>query len=275
MKTNTLARNIEAAEAQFHDQWARETQLDEVNSDAYMNSCAAPENRQILSWMGDIRGKKILDLGAGLGEASLFFAAQGAEVTASDISPGMLDLISKNAQKKGLKIKTVECSANDLSVLADQSFDFIYAANLLHHVEISSCVQEVHKKLRIGGQALFWDPIDYNPAINLYRKIATKVRTVDEHPLKNADFKTIKNTFGQAEFRFFWLTGLFIFFKYYFIDRLNPNEIRYWKRVIDDSQKISWWLGPLLRLDSLIFRVFPFMKYFAWNVAVRGIRTKP
>ena len=38
------------------------------------------ENQWILELMGDLRGKKLLDIGAGLGESSVYFALQGADV---------------------------------------------------------------------------------------------------------------------------------------------------------------------------------------------------
>ena len=43
-------------------------------------------------------GKDILDVGSGLGEASVYFALKGLNVTALDISKGMLDF-TKSLQK--------------------------------------------------------------------------------------------------------------------------------------------------------------------------------
>ena len=42
-----------------------------------------------------------------------------------------------------------------------------------------------------------WDPLKYNFFINVYRKIATDVRTEDEHPLSIEDINLIKKTLHQ------------------------------------------------------------------------------
>ncbi|OPY65775.1 MAG: Mg-protoporphyrin IX methyl transferase [Syntrophorhabdus sp. PtaU1.Bin050] len=57
-----------------------------------------------------IKGAKILDIGSGHGSLSLPLARMGAEVTALDISSGMLDRLNDASGKEGLSVKTVECS---------------------------------------------------------------------------------------------------------------------------------------------------------------------
>ena len=68
-------------EAEFHDEWALTTPLDQILVRQCFEAPAAVENRFILRQMGSLRGKKILDIGAGLGESSVYFALQGALVT--------------------------------------------------------------------------------------------------------------------------------------------------------------------------------------------------
>jgi 2-polyprenyl-3-methyl-5-hydroxy-6-metoxy-1,4-benzoquinol methylase len=263
----------ENKESEFHDQWASQAINEQLYIDEAFESESAPENRQILRWMGNLKGKKILELGCGLGESSIYFASKGAIVTATDISAGMLKVVQKNAIERNLKIETIQVSANHLNNISDDTYDFIYAANLLHHVDISKCVTELKKKLKVNGSAYFWDPVDYNPAINVYRRIATKVRTEDEHPLKTKDLKEIERVFGQPiETQFFWLTGLYVFFKYYFIDRVDPNKERYWKKILADSSQLSSLLRVLHKIDYWLFKIVPGLKFFAWNVAIKATK---
>ena len=127
------------------------------------------------------------------------------------------------------------------------------------------------RKLKPGGRAYFWDPVHYNPAIQLYRRMATQVRTEDEHPLKRADIKTLKRVFGgDLRVRFFWFTALAIFFKYFLIDRIHPNQSRYWKKVIEDAPKIQGWMSVLHKIDRVLFAIIPGLKYWAWNVAIEA-----
>ncbi|MBI4680579.1 MAG: SAM-dependent methyltransferase, partial [Nitrospirae bacterium] len=49
----------------FHDNWAESINLDEIMVDECFEACTAPENRLILKELGDLSGKKLLDLGCG------------------------------------------------------------------------------------------------------------------------------------------------------------------------------------------------------------------
>jgi SAM-dependent methyltransferase len=53
----------------------------------------------------------VLDVGAGTGFLSLLLAAQGYQVTALDLSPGMLGRLQAKAADRGLHIDTVEADA--------------------------------------------------------------------------------------------------------------------------------------------------------------------
>ncbi len=76
-------------------------------------------------WLGDVRGKRMLCLAAGGGRHSALFGKAGAVVTVVDLSPAMLELDRKMAAELGLKIRVVEASMDDLSALANASFDIV------------------------------------------------------------------------------------------------------------------------------------------------------
>ena len=262
----STARDIR--ERDFHNEWAKQENVEDIQLPLYFESCASPENRQIIKWLGDIKGKSVLELGAGRGEASVYFAQRGAQVVATDISEGMLEVVDGLARQNGTQVQTRVCSATDLSNIAEASFDYVYAANLLHHVDIDICLREVHRVLKPGGEAYFWDPILYNPVIQVYRQMAKAVRTEDEHPLTRKDLVLFKKYFVGVDMKFFWLTSLLVFLKYFLVDRLNPNEVRYWKKVVEEAGQTPW-LENLHRLDASIFQMLPPMRYLAWNVALR------
>ena len=71
----------------------------------------ALENQFILGQMGDLRGKKILDIGAGLGESSVYFALRGAQVTTTDISPLMVSKILDLARRFAVKVDGIVSTA--------------------------------------------------------------------------------------------------------------------------------------------------------------------
>jgi SAM-dependent methyltransferase len=77
-------------------------------------------------WLGgDITGKRVLCLAAGGGRHGVLLAAAGARVTVVDVSPAMLALDRKLAQERGLELALVEASMDDLSALAEASFQIV------------------------------------------------------------------------------------------------------------------------------------------------------
>ena len=194
MTSDTITHQREAA---FHDAWAGSTPIDDVLVRECFEAPTAMENRFILSRMGDLKGKRLLDIGAGLGESSVYFALQGAHVTMTDISPGMVQTGRELARKYGVEIEGIVSQAEDLGVSAE-TYDFVYIANTIHHVrDRDALFQKIHRALKPGGRFFSYDPVAYNPAINVYRRMATEVRTEDESPLTLADLKLAQEVFPQ------------------------------------------------------------------------------
>ena len=79
MSSDTGTQRREAA---FHDKWASSTSLEGVLVRESFEAPTAMENHFILRRMGTLADKRLLDIGAGLGESSVYFALHGAQVTA-------------------------------------------------------------------------------------------------------------------------------------------------------------------------------------------------
>ena len=255
-------------EREFHDAWANSEDVDKIDVRASNEVCTAPEMRYITQRLGNIKGKRLLDVGCGLGEASVYFAMLGADVTSSDLSQGMLDATTRLAQINGVSVKQHVASAEDMQLPPDAKFDFIYSGNLLHHVDIEETITRIKPHLADGGKFVTWDPLAYNPAINVYRSMATDVRTPDEHPLKWRDIKLFHKHFGTVETRYFWLTTLIIFVIMTLAQRRNPNKERFWKVVVQEGEKWRWLYSPLEKLDRLLLWLVPPLRLLCWNIVV-------
>ena len=254
-------------EKRFHDQWASTIDVEGIKVKDYFEACTAPENRFILRHMGDIRGKRLLDLGCGAGENSVYFAKKGALCVASDYSPGMVEVALQLAAANNVKIqgRTMNAIALDCP---DNTFDFVYASNLLHHLpDPHAAISEMHRVLKPGGKACFWDPLKHNPIINVYRRMATSVRTEDETPLDINIVHFVKSHFSQTTYDTFWLATLWIFLRFYLIEKVDPNKERYWKKIIIEQARLAPQYRRLEKLD-VILKKLPLMKRFAWNIAV-------
>ncbi len=232
MITETITHQREAA---FHDAWASGTRLNDVLVRECFEAPTALENQFILSRMGSLKGKKLLDIGAGLGESSVYFALQGARVTTVDISPQMVTTALGLGSKFGVQLDGIVACAENLNLPA-ASYDIIYAANVIHHVHNrASLFEQMSRALKPGGMFFSYDPLAYNPVVNVYRRMATAVRTPDEAPLTTSDIALARKYFSRVQHREFWISSLLLFLKYYLVDRIHPNQDRYWKRILRET----------------------------------------
>jgi SAM-dependent methyltransferase len=195
-------------------------------------------------------------------------------VTMTDISSGMVQTGQELAGKYGVEIEGIVSQAEDLGVPAE-TYDFVYIANTIHHVQDRDALfQKIHRALKPSGLFFSYDPVAYNPAINVYRRMATEVRTEDESPLTLADLRLARKYFPNVQHREFWIATLLLFVKYYAIDRVHPNQDRYWKRILRETpQGLRWWM-PLRALDGALTR-FPLVRWLAWNMVMWGKKEAP
>lgn len=260
--------SIHNREEEFHDKWALSEDLENIDIIRRNETCTSPEIRYIVKCLGNLNNKKLLDIGCGLGEASVYFALKGAHVTALDISAEMLNAASRLAAKNNVTLETHKATAESLDLEKGDKFDIVYVGNLFHHVDIDATLKKISAHVKDNGVMVSWDPLAYNPVINIYRKIAVDVRTEDEHPLKKTDLKKFSNYFSDVEKKWFWLTTLSIFVFMFLFKRINPNTERYWKKVVDDGDKWKYIYKPLEIIDRLLFMLFPFLGLLAWNVVI-------
>lgn len=259
--------NILQKEKDFHDQWAAAIDVEGIRVSDYFEACTAPENRFIVQQLGDVRGKYLLDLGCGAGENSVYFASRGARCVAADYSPGMVEVALKLAEANQVQVegRVINAMAIDFP---DHTFDIVYASNLLHHIpDPKLALQEMHRVLKPGGVMCFWDPLKHNPIINVYRRIATAVRTEDEMPLNIDIVQFVDSLFSKTVYDTFWIATLWIFLQFYLIERINPNQERYWKKIIVEQERLKPLYLKLEQLDRSLKKL-PLVKRLAWNLVV-------
>lgn len=257
-------------EEAFHDEWALSENVDDIDVKELFESFVAMENNFIISKLGNIKGKKILDVGAGLGESSVYFAMQGAEVYYNDISPKMGEFAQKLAAKYNVELKLMIAPIEKLELYED-FFDIIHCANLIHHVpevDQEHWISTMQKALKNNGTLVTWDPLKYNPIINVYRRMAMEVRTIDEKPVGFDLLDLYGKYFTKVEHKEFWLSTLWLFMSYYLVRRYDPNKIRYWKHIYKEKKsRIGWWFIPLQKLDNLLLKI-PGIRHMAWGIVI-------
>jgi len=108
-----------------------------------------------LDLLGEVRGRRVLDLGCGEGGYARELARRGAIVTGIDGSERLVEVARERSTPAGLNIDFFCLNANHLDSLVDASFDAVLAAMSLMDVEdYPGAVAEAHRVLRPGGELL-------------------------------------------------------------------------------------------------------------------------
>lgn len=106
--------------------------FDEVETRKYYVEPHIPGFAQFGRW----KGKRVLEVGCGIGTDTINFARAGAQVTAVDLSSASLALAKKRADVFGVKdqVKFHQADAERLSeVIPVEQYDLVYSFGVIHH----------------------------------------------------------------------------------------------------------------------------------------------
>src|SRR5690606_3733522 len=96
-------------------------------------------------------GLKVLDVGAGSGTATFPAARMGAEVTASDLAPEMLDAGRRFAERTGLRVRWKAADAEAMP-FEDGEFDVVMSClGVIFASDHQAAADEMARVCRPGG----------------------------------------------------------------------------------------------------------------------------
>jgi SAM-dependent methyltransferase len=99
------------------------------------------------------RGKRVLEIGVGLGADHQRFAEAGADLHGVDLTPRAIEHTTRRLSLFGLRSSLAVGDAENLPFPAGQ-FDLVYSWGVLHHTpDTPRAFQEVLRVLKPGGQA--------------------------------------------------------------------------------------------------------------------------
>ena len=137
----------------------------EYNSRYYQETCKIPidahycpgaPNEAHLKLLGNVKGKKLLEIGCGGAQCGIYFAKQGAKVTGIDISTEQLKFAKALVKKNKVNIKLYKGDIRTLPQIKSNSQDIVFSAYALHYVDnLESCFKEVHRVLKKNGIFVF------------------------------------------------------------------------------------------------------------------------
>jgi SAM-dependent methyltransferase len=111
-------------------------------------------------WMADVfgfnryGGKRVLEVGFGLGTDLMQFARGGSRVFGIDLTPNHVELAGLRFRTCGMKAGLLRGDAEQLPFDSD-SFDLVYSFGVLHHTpDMPQALREIHRVLKPGGRLL-------------------------------------------------------------------------------------------------------------------------
>ena len=171
------------------------------------------------SWFGELKDKKVLDLGCFAGNYhSLFLAENSKQYIGLDLSEsGIARLNKKLEHLPNAKGVIKDFLSEDFK---EKNFDIIYAYGVLHHFEnVDLLISKLNEKLAPKGRIISYDPLETSRPIWLIRKLYRPFQSdaAWEWPFNRKTLKKLDSNFNILEKR-----GVLGHAKWYFIVNLLP-----------------------------------------------------
>ena len=116
-------------------------------------------NPAALKLIGDVEGKKVLDIACGEGYNTRILAKRGAIVVGVDFSETMIELARQKETKESLGITYYVLDAANMEKLKSNSFDLVTCFMSLQDIEhYEEAISEVARVLKENGRFIFFIP---------------------------------------------------------------------------------------------------------------------
>ncbi len=223
--------------------------FDQVEARKYMVEPHIPAFADFENW----RGKRVLEIGCGLGTDATNFARAGADYTGFELSSASLELTKKRFDVFGLKGTFYLGNAEQLAdVVPAQKFDLIYSFGVIHHTPNPANVIE---------QAKSYLTPDSEFRLMLYAKNSWKAAMIDagfDQPEAQSGCP-IAFTYTPDEVRAL-MTG-------YDVTAIDQDHI--FPYVIEKYLKYEYELQPwFATMPKEMFRALE--QHFGWHLLIKG-----
>lgn len=119
--------------------------FDEVEARKYLVEPHIPGFAEFERW----KGKKVLEIGCGIGTDTINFARSGAQITAVDLTEKALEMTRKRAELFGVadRVRAIQANAEQISESVPvEPYDLIYSFGVIHHTPAPERVLEEIRK---------------------------------------------------------------------------------------------------------------------------------
>jgi SAM-dependent methyltransferase len=127
--------------------------------------------------LGEVRGRRALELGCGHGGEMAYLAGRGATVVGLDLSPRRL-----SAARSILPGAAVLLADAERLPFADGAFSLVYGNSILVHLDRARAFSEMRRVLEPRGTAVFFEPLDRHPLLRVFRALFIRRRGLASYP---------------------------------------------------------------------------------------------
>ena len=138
-----------------------------------------------------VGGKKVLEIGPGMGLHTELMTRRGGDVTAIDLTPTAVEATTRRMAIRGLTARVMQGDAEQLP-FPDASFDVVWSWGVIHHsARTARVVREIARVLKPGGEC----------AIMVYNRegMSARVALWRDHILKG---KFLRQSYDETLWRF-------------------------------------------------------------------------
>jgi ubiquinone/menaquinone biosynthesis C-methylase UbiE len=153
-----------------------------------------PTERE-LRLLGDLKGKRVLELGCGGAQCSIAFAKQGAITIGVDFSSEQLAYARRLCQQEEVKVELRLGDLADLAFLTADSIDLVFSAGTFGYIkDLDRVFRQVHRVLKVGAPLVF--SVAHPASLQLGERSYWDSSAVPE-PRLAGTFSVYPHTFGQ------------------------------------------------------------------------------
>ena len=165
----------------------------------------SPVSREVVRDVAPRPGERVVDVGAGMGPATVLAAKHGASVLAVDPTPYMRRMLSvrRLGQRRRKAIRVADGSAESIP-LDDHSVDALWTVNTMHHwTNMDAAVRELARVLRPGGRLLLvdedFDEPEHPAFLHMQDRRAHRARHFTEIDPAAVEAKLVAAGFAKVE----------------------------------------------------------------------------
>ena len=230
----TLTKNIDkmGSPDRFGSNWKKFRNFDTIYED------------QFLEWIlpfqkNDLKNKKILDAGCGIGRNTFYCIKYGAkQVHSFDIEESTVNIATENL-KNFKNAYIFKDSIFTQEKISDESFDLVMSIGVIHHLsDPKLAVTKLFNKVKKDGMLLVW------------------VYGYEGNEILIKLLNTLRLFTTRLPYKFVAAIGKFFALLLYWILKFYPTKSKYWTR----AKKMSLYVLEQIIIDQLIPKIANYYK---------------